>query len=309
MSEQDEQVDMTSLEEETEDPELVPEDERGSGGVRMATDVSDETRSERASQTIWDQTPEEMIEYVEREVAPEGVEVLDFDFLQSFLSLTDDLHQHPQSRQVFRTMERAVPEFSLRVVENGLGYVLPYDLKSLYQVADALEFRWLREEGGEVQPGGAFKIMPCMRTFGHWVGELWPIDDDLDDDALIWHMRGFDMPELPAGMESQAQVLWTLIAFRDEEEEPGRYDLYAYHPEKKEFLLLNLKVIDYLYCALGACGAPGWQLLFSTYDFEENRWDMPHPESWITMVEEYFPSFDTQFFRDQWAYQGSVEEE
>lgn len=296
-----------SLEEETEEPGTSPspEDEaRPPGGVRMMSQDGEEILSDGP------QTPspedEQGVEYLYNEPPPEGVEVLDFDFLQAFLSLTDDLHQHPQVARVTRATERPVPEFTIRVVESGLGQTIAHELKSLYRMVDELSFRW-ESKPGSTLPGGALAITPFMRTFGHWVGELWPIeqaDQDGDPEAqLRWQLRGFDMPEpFDTAPAHHGRTLWTVIALRDGEQD-GRaasFAMYVYHPEEKDFLPLHLSLVDYLYCALGACGAPGWQLLFTDYDFDLNPWHMPHPLDWIDEVAAFFPTFDMQFFRDQY---------
>lgn len=292
-----------SLDEETEEPiemgdEPPPHGQQApAGGVRMISQDGEE---------ITPPQYHEEIEYLYNEPAPEGVEVLDFDFLQSFLSLTDDLHQHPQVARVVRAMERPVPEFTIRVVESGLGQTIDHELKSLYRMIDDLSFRWESEPGSSNLPGGALHIVPFMRTFGHWVGELWPIEDaDREDDPraqLRWQLRGFDMPEpfldADGSTHPLGQTLWTVIALREEGD--AQHEMYVYHPDEKEFLFLDLTLIDYLYCALGACGAPGWQLLFTDYDFDRNPWQMPHPLAWIDEVAAFFPTFDMAFFRTQY---------
>ena len=182
-----EDPDHSSLEEETEeasDPPHALADEAShegsphrAGGVRMISEDGEELDVSAPPALTID--PEQSVEYLYNEPPPQGIEGLDFDFLQSFLSLTDDLHQHPDVARVTRTMDRPVPEFTIRVVETGLGQKLAHDLKSLYRIMDELSFRWESRPGqnNATLPGGALQIVPFMRTFGHWVGELWPLED------------------------------------------------------------------------------------------------------------------------------------
>lgn len=293
-----EEMEEGSLDEPTEDPELVPEDERVSQGVRMTPALDVET----------------LEEFVPNEAVPDGVEVVGFDFLEAFLSLTGDLYQHPQTTNVERDIERAVPEIALRIIEDGLGGTFSADIKSFYRLLSAISFRWYATGSGEEQVlGGAFDVVAFARTFGLWVGELWPEDPPaegasfgaLSEYETRWRLRGFDMPEQRAGDVNAP--LWGMLAF--DEEDLERYDIYTYHPETKEFLRMEVSLIDYLYCVLGACGAPGWQLLFTSYDFEENPWDMPAPQTWISRVEQFFPAFDTAFFTQRLVHEGEGEEQ
>jgi hypothetical protein len=145
------------------------------------------------------------------------------------------------------------------------------------------------------------------------VGELWPEEPPgegasfgaLSEYETRWRLRGFDMPEQRAGDVNSP--LWGMLAF--DEDDLERYDIYVYHPEIKDFLRMDVSLIDYLYCVLGACGAPGWQLLFTSYDFEANPWDMPAPQTWITRVEQFFPAFDTAFFTQRLVRDGAGEEQ
>ncbi len=274
-----------SLEEPTEDPELVPESERVSQGVIM---------------TPGPQDIETLEEYVPNEPVPEGVEVVGFDFIEAFLSLTEDLHQHPETVDVARDIERAVPEVSLRIIEDGLGGEFSPDIKSFYRLISAMSFQWSIREGEQNILGGAFEIIPFMRTFGLWVGELWPEDppakdaslEEIDEYDARWRLRGFDMPEVSGTQHDRP--LWGMIGF--DEDDLERYDMFVYHPVNKGFLRMDVSLIDYLYCVLGSCGAPGWQLLFTDYDFDENPWEMPDPRIWIERVSRFFPSFDVSFF-------------
>jgi hypothetical protein len=72
---------------------------------------------------------------------------------------------------------------------------------------------------------------------------------------------------------------------------------------------MRLGLIDYLYCALGSCGAPGWQLVFTDYDFDANPWNMAPPLEWIQRLESYFPEVDTNFFREHLAVRDLHSEE
>ena len=285
----------SSLEEETEDPELIDEQDRAYGGVRLKP-LEDES--------------------VPNEPYAEGDEVFDFALIEAFLSLTDGLHLNPMIEQVTRDLNRAVPEVTLRLVEDGLGTRLDDQTRSLYRQIDGMEFRWHgRDAEGRLRLGGALQIVPFLRTFGLWLDELWPTEEpsesasqeELSDYQARWQLRGFDMPEGRAEEDPGAAPLWAMFSL--DERHPGAYTLHAYHPESGDFLKLDLSLIDYLYCALGACGAPGWQLLFCDYDFSADPWEMGAPQTWIERVSRVFPTFDVTFFKARLAGLPRREEE
>lgn len=279
---------VSSLDEPTEPPELSPATDRLPGAVRISGGTPP--------------LPEglELVrEFVPNEPVDPDVEQLGFDFIEAFLDLTESLVQHERTRDVSHHIERPTPEFTLRVVEDGLGTPLDAELKSLYRLTDSIEFTWgyVDEGGAAVRHGGAMHIAPFMRTFGRWLGEIWPeeeLPEGASDEAraayeLRWQLRGFDTP-------MRDGALWGALTL---DEQSGAYQLYAYDRKRQRAVPLDLSLIDYLYCALGSCGSPGWQLLFAPYDFEENPWQAADPHLWMARVSELFPYLDMNFFRDR----------
>lgn len=223
------------------------------------------------------------------EIDPD-VEVATFDLIEAFLDVAEQVSSHPATVQTSRECARPAPEFSIQTVEDGLGDLLPQDFKSFYRLCDGLELAWSWQQAGEVSFGGEIRLVGISTVFGHWFDELWIERDEMTDEErdFVWTTRGFDMPRHP-------DAVWTVVSF---DESHDSFTLWAHRPGEA-FLPLELGLIDYLYCAIEARGAAGWQLLFTDYDFDEDPWGVQAPGAWIDRLHAFFPDFDAEFFRQE----------
>lgn len=230
-----------------------------------------------------------------------GPELVSQDFVWSFVDLAQRLASHPNVVHHTREVDFPTPDFTIQTVEDGLGGTLPPELKSLYKHSDIFRLEWFIEEDGVQTLGGAIHLASFMRVFGRWLDTLWVEKPDMSeqDRDFVWTLRGFDIP-------SGQGTLWGVLSM--DSEDPSQYSVWTRHPDG-HMLPMRLGLIDYLYCALGSCGAPGWQLVFTDYDFDANPWNMASPLEWIQRLESYFPEVDTNFFREHLAVRDLHSEE
>jgi hypothetical protein len=231
----------------------------------------------------------------------DGLELVSQDFVWAFVELAQRIASHPNITHHTREVDFPTPDFTIQTVEDGLGGELAPELKSLYKHSDLFRLEWFIQEDGARMLGGAIHLASFMRVFGRWLDTLWIEQPDMSEQEkdFVWTLRGFDIPSAPG-------TLWGVLSVNDED--PSQYSVWTRHPDG-HVLPMRLGLIDYLYCALGACGAPGWQLVFTDYDFAENPWDMPQPEEWLQRLESYFPESDTDFFREHLAVKNAFFEE
>ena len=231
----------------------------------------------------------------------DGPELVSQDFVWAFVDLAQRLATHPSVVHHAREVDFPTPDFTIQTIEDGLGGELAPELKSLYKHSDVFRLEWYFRDGEERKLGGSIHLAGFMRVFGRWLDSLWVETPEMSEAErdFVWTLRGFDTPTAPGS-------LWGVLSM--DKDAPSQYTLWARHADG-HILPMRLGLIDYLYCALGACGAPGWQLVFTDYDFDANPWEMPSPHEWIDRMGSFFPDFDASFFHEHLATRDFMEEE
>ena len=257
-------------------------------GLEEITEDPDEQSEPLEAPAVIINTEREPEREPPEEVDP-GVELVTFAFVELLRDIGDALISHPALSGVFVDLDHATPEFTIQTIEDGLGARLSPALKSLYRLSDGFELRWRWEQRGQLELAGQLRVVDFATAFGHWLEELWVEHEQMNQHQrdFVWTLRGFDMPTFPGALQG-------VLSFEDHDEEPT---VWARHPESGQLRALDLELIDYLYCAVEARGACGWQLLFAEYDWAQNPWQMPWPGDWIDGLYALFPDVDVDFFR------------
>ncbi len=257
------------LEEETEPPHEDSAEDASGGGVIIQTDR---------------ERPREAPE----EVDP-SIELVTFAFIELFRHIGDQLMQQEGLHSVDIDATEPTPEITIQTIEDGLGGFLADELKSLYRLADTLTMHWRGEE-----LSGDINIVSFTRVFGRWLDSLWRETAEMSEEEadFVWSLRGFDVPR-------DTDALWGVLSV--DPEDPAAFSMHVRHPDG-EVLPLDLGFIDYLYCAVEARGAHGWQLLFvadEAYDLHEDPWGYGVGPAWLDALAARFPDLDRDFFEEQ----------
>jgi len=229
-------------------------------------------------------------------------ELVTFDFVETFMDVTDELFKHPSTTQVSRDVDQPVSDLMINMTEDGLGGRLDPQLLSLYKLGNGFKLQWSWLDRGEQRFGGEVRLVDFDRLFGHWFDSIWPTDDSMESEDFLWHLRGFDVPSSP-------DAIWGTIWFAPDADPLTGFEqhIYAYHPDHGA-LPMHMNLVDYIFCALEARGMPGWQLLFTDYDFGADPWDVG-PPTWIDSLALLFPEADIDFFTNQLGARPANEEE
>lgn len=260
------------LEEPTEPPVEGVEGGAGAAGVVVVINASDEPAV----------------------VEDDGIERVDFDFIEQLMQTINELQLHPRVEGVDFELGPPVPPFALETMTHGLGMELPPVLRSLYEVVDGVQVTWSwRDDAGELVPGGQINICDFSTMFGTWFDVLWEHREDMSEAQLdaLWSLRGFEDISAPSGRRQLAGV--ALDAERTREPE-----LFFYERGLPMTRML-CGVVDYLYAMLAARGVYGWQLLLSEYDFAADPWGVGRGERFFEVMGTLFPEDALEVWRQR----------
>ena len=200
----------------------------------------------------------------------------------SMHAVVETLHAHGVE-PIHHTFGRPIPQITLELIEDGLGYQLPHELVALYRTINGMRIAWGEPEGlhGEVH------LTDFDLLFGTWLDTLWTEDPAYPPEHrdLLWRLRPVSRP---------AAGPWVCVELQEHIESSR---LWAFEPSTKRAAYLELALPDLPYCALGAYGSLGWPLCFApSYDWDANPWGLPTPPDWIAQLEHAGLEVDRSFY-------------